>query len=111
MKQTEIFLGSTLLWIAATGATAADAAGRDHSTFVWSPEALISLEGIQTTHERIEALATQFCRKRLRGVRGVSARAGCEKAVIEEIVSSIDDRHLTRYANTGKVDVELTASR
>jgi UrcA family protein len=106
MKSMTAFLGSSLLCIAAGGALASET-GR----FEWSPSALTTAEGVVATHERIETHAARYCRAHLRGTRGLSLQARCERSVAEEIVERIGDRRLSAYAASGKTDGALTASR
>lgn len=106
MRKTALCLGTALLCVAAAGASA-----RDHATFAWSPKELSTLEGIQTTHQRIESMAARFCQKQLRGTRGLSSQVRCGQGVVSDIVARIGDARLTAFSATGKVSAELMASR
>ena len=94
--------------VAALGLSAAAAAA--DTSFRWSPDDLLSLEGVAATHARVEEAARDFCRDYTNATPGLRAWQACVASVSEEIVTSIDDQRLTAYAKTGTVDASLLAA-
>lgn len=90
---------------------AAATANAETDKFAFSPAELTTMQGIQSTHARIESKAQRFCREMLHGTRNLSGMTSCVRAVTNEIVDNIGDGRLTAYARTGRVDESLLARR
>lgn len=89
----------------------ATVASAEDTVFQWQAGDLNTLERIADTHQRIGRVARDYCTVALRGTREAGRLNRCIKAVVDEVVDSIDDPRLTAYATTGKVDDSLLATR
>lgn len=103
-KTSSLALGTLLL----AGAVSASAAPR---VFQWSSAELSSLDGIVSTHQRIQNAARSYCQDRLHGTRGVWQMRTCVSAVTDEIVTSVGDARLTAYVRDGVVADDQLARR
>lgn len=90
---------------------AGPAAAADRFTFRSSADDLATLAGIADTHRRIKEVARDYCRDSLHGTRGIARMVGCIRSVTDDIVDGVNDRGLTAYAGTGRVDQDLLARR
>lgn len=101
------------LFACAFGALILSAAANADSMvrFQWSPATLTTLDGVIATHDRVQQTARSFCGTRLNGTRGAGRFAQCTAAVMDEIITRVNDQRLTAYATTGKVDAALMARR
>ncbi|MEQ8861635.1 MAG: UrcA family protein [Pseudomonadales bacterium] len=87
------------------------AALADPQVFRWSASDLTSVERVAALHQRAEAQASAFCRELHAGTKGVSRSARCVHEIVSEIVDGVNDRRLTSYAKTGRIDPALLAKR
>lgn len=106
MKPVSALLGALLV-----SAAASAPAATEHVVVNYSTSELASVEGITAVNERIEKAAREFCAEHLHGTYGIARRSSCERAVVDDIVDSIDDARLTAYVRTGEVPASLLAQR